>query len=207
MRILVVDDHALFREGVKHVLTRETSTLVDEAAGGGEGIEKSRQTRYDAIILDMSMPDRNGLDVLKQILAEQPRLPILIVSMHAEAIYATRALRAGAAGYMTKESAAAELTTAVAKILSGGRYVSAALAEQLADSLGHKQADLPHERLTDREFQVFRALAQGHSPREIATRLGLSIKTVNTHRSRILEKTGLRNTAALIHYAIEQGLI
>lgn len=207
MRILVVDDHALFREGVKHVLTRDTSTLVDEAASGGEGIEKVRQNRYDAIILDMSMPDRSGLDVLKQIRAEQPRLPILIVSMHGEDIYATRALRAGASGYMTKESAAAELTTAVTKILSGGKYVSPALAERLADSLGRKQTDLPHERLTDREFQVFRALAQGHSPREIAARLGLSVKTVNTHRSRILEKTGLRNTAALIHYAIELGLI
>lgn len=206
MRVLAADDHGLVRRGVRDVLAPYGVT-VDEASGGNEAIDKNRGTRYDAIILDISFPDRDGLDVLKQIKAEQPTVPVLMVSMHAEKQYAVRALRAGAAGYLMKEAAAEQLWEAVSKVAAGGTYITPTLAEHLADALTHRQVDEPHQRLSDREFQVFRSLGEGKPTREIAEQLGISVKTVHTHRMNVLQKLGLRSNAELIHYAIEHRLV
>lgn len=206
MRILVVDDHGLTRRGVREVLVAH-GVAVDEAASGGEALELTRANPYDAVLLDISLPDRDGLDVLKQIRSQLPHLPVLMLSMHDEEQYAVRALKAGASGYMPKGVAADLLWGAVQKIVSGGSYVSPALAESLAGDLQGRSAGEPHARLTDREFQIFRAIAEGASMRTIASTLGLSIKTVNTHRANILQKMGLRSNAELIRYAIERGLV
>jgi two-component system invasion response regulator UvrY len=208
IRILIADDHALFREGLKQILGKHKEfRVIDEAGSGTEALEKIFKVRYDLVILDISMPGRSGLDILAEIRREEPDLPVLILSMHPEDQYAVRVLRAGAAGYLTKESAASELITAIHKVASGGRYISASVAERLADAVKTDQPDVPHLLLSNREYQVMRMLASGRTLKEIAEDLFLSEKTITTYRARILEKMKLRNNVDLSHYAIEHKLL
>lgn len=208
IRILLADDHVLFREGLKQILGKHKELRVmDEAGSGTEALEKIYRNRYDVVILDISMPGRSGLDILSEIRSERPDLPVLILSMHPEDQYAVRVLRAGAAGYLTKESAASELITAIHKVASGGRYISAEVAERLADAVKIDHQAAPHQQLSNREFQVMRMLAAGKTLREIAESLILSEKTITTYRARILEKMNLRNNVDLSHYAIQHRLL
>lgn len=208
IRILLADDHVLFREGLKQILGKHKELRVmDEAGSGTEALEKIYRNRYDVVILDISMPGRSGLDILGEIRSERPDLPVLILSMHPEDQYAVRVLRAGAAGYLTKESAASELITAIHKVASGGRYISAEVAERLADAVKIDHQTAPHQQLSNREFQVMRMLAAGKTLREIAESLILSEKTITTYRARILEKMNLRNNVDLSHYAIQHRLL
>lgn len=208
-RILIADDHTIVREGLKQILA-ETSDMVvaGEATNGQEVLDKIKQNDYDVVLLDISMPGRNGLDILKQLKIDNPRVSVLILSMYSEEQYAMRALRAGAAGYMTKESAPDELIQALRKVSQGRKYISPTLAEKLALNLeGGDEQKPPHETLSDREYQVFCMIASGKMIKEIADELSLSVKTVSTYRSRILEKMGLKNNAALTHYAIQNKLV
>ncbi len=207
MRVLVADDHAILRRGIKQILAEIPSiSTVDEATTGQEALSLALKKLYDLVLLDISMPGRSGLDVLKQLKTDRPRLPVLIVSMHPEEQYALRALKAGASGYLTKESAPDELITAVQKILEGGKYVSQSLAERFVAELA-KPSDKPvHERLSDREYEIFCMIASGKTVSEIATELALSVKTVSTYRTRILEKTNLKTNAEITRYVIENGL-
>jgi two-component system invasion response regulator UvrY len=207
IRLLVTDDHAVVRKGIAQIIG-ETSDIVvaGEAQSGREALEKARRNDYDLVLLDISMPGRDGLEVLKDLKHEHPRLAVLMLSMYPEEQYAIRALRSGAAGYLTKESAPDELITAVRKVSSGGKYVSASLAEKLASKLG-KDSDRPlHERLSDREYQVLRKIASGGTVTEIAGELSLSVKTVSTYRARVLEKMCMKGNADLTRYALENGL-
>lgn len=205
--ILVADDHAMFRRGVIDLLRQHGVEPIEECATGAEALDRIHRHAYRAVILDLSLPDRSGLDILKQVRAVQPQLPVLIVSMHAEEQFAMRALRAGASGYVMKGASAEVLWTAVAKVLSGGTFVSPALGERLGAGLADPKGGEPHERLSDREFQVFRAIAAGIPARAIAEHLGLSVKTVNSHRMNVLAKLGLKSNAEVIRYAIERGLV
>lgn len=208
IRILLADDHVLFREGLKQILGKHKELRVlDEAGSGTEALEKIYSKRYDVVILDISMPGRSGLDILGEIRKEHPDLPVLILSMHPEDQYAVRVLRAGAAGYLTKESAASELITAIHKVASGGRYISPSVAERLADAVKIDHQEAPHHALSNREYQVMRMLASGKTLKEIAEDLFLSEKTITTYRARILEKMNLRNNVDLSHYAIEHHLL
>ncbi len=208
IRILLADDHVLFREGLKQILGKHKELRVmDEAGSGTEALEKIFSKRYDVVILDISMPGRGGLDILGEIRKEQPDLPVLILSMHPEDQYAVRVLRAGAAGYLTKESAASELITAIHKVASGGRYISPSVAERLADAVVVDHQESPHQTLSNREYQVMRMLASGKTLKEIAEDLFLSEKTITTYRARILEKMKLRNNVDLSHYAIKHKLL
>jgi len=208
LRVVVVDDHPVVREGLKRIITESNELCVAAEAGDGEeALNAVRTHPCDVVLLDITLPKRNGLEVLKQIRQEQPRLPVLILSMHAEDEYAVRMLRAGASGYLNKESTPTNLVTAIRKVVRGGKYVSAALAERLAF---HLQTDLdrpPHEILSDREFQVLCMLASGGTVSEIALDLKLSIKTVSTYRVRVLEKLRLKNNSELTRYAIKTGLV
>jgi DNA-binding NarL/FixJ family response regulator len=208
IRILVADDHAVVREGLKQILgDNPEMVLAGEARSGEEALDKVREGQWDVVVLDISLPDRSGLDVLKQIRSERPDLPILVLTMHAEEQYAVRVLRAGAAGYLTKESAPEQLVAAIKKVARGGKYVSPALAEDLAfHLLSHPQKPL-HETLSDREFQVLCMIASGKKSKEIADELCLSIKTVSTHRARILQKMRMKSNAELIHYSIRNRLV
>jgi DNA-binding NarL/FixJ family response regulator len=208
MRVLIADDHAVFRRGLMETI-REAFPKVTfgEARTAEETVECVRHYNWDVLILDISMPGKSGLDILADLKRFSPKLPVLFLSMHPEEQFARRSLKAGAAGYLTKESVPDELKTAVRRVLSGGRYVSANLAEKLAFDL-RKEADLPaHELLSDREFQVLRMIASGESVKEIAGKLSLSVKTVSTYRTRILEKTGMKTTADLIRFAIQSKLV
>ncbi len=207
MRVLVADDHAMLRKGIRQILSEIPSiTTVDEATNGQEVLARIAKKLYDLVILDISMPGRNGLDILKQLKAERPRLPVLVVSMHPEEQYALRALKAGASGYLTKESAPDELIAAVQKILEGGKYVSQSLAERFVTELS-KPSDKPlHELLSDREYEIFCLIASGKTVSEIGEDLALSVKTVSTYRSRIIEKTNLKTNAEITRYVIENGL-
>jgi len=207
MRVLIVDDHAMYRRGVRDLLRQHGIENIDECERGNDAIEAARSTSYDAIILDISLPDRDGLDVLKQVKTVRPVVPVLMVSMHSEEQYAVRSLKAGAGGYAMKGVSADVLWTAFSKVLSGGTFVSAQLGERLGGGLAKRGVGEAHERLSDREFQVFRALAAGTPTRDIATQLGLSMKTVSTHRMNVLSKLGLSSNAELIRYAIEHGLV
>jgi len=207
-RILLVDDHAVVRQGLKEILGHSMADAVfDDAGSGAEALEKARAGDWGLAILDMSLPDKSGLDVLKELRQVRPKLPVLVLSMHSEKQLAVRALRAGAAGYMTKRTAATDIVAAVRKVLAGGRYVSPALAERLAVDLQAGVEKAPHETLSDREYQVFRLLAMGHTVKEISEKLTVSPQTVSTHRSRILGKMGLRTNADLTQYAIHNGLL
>jgi two-component system invasion response regulator UvrY len=208
IRILVVDDHAIVREGLKQILADVTDLSVrEEAANGQEALEKIRSGEFDCVLLDISMPGRSGLEVLKEIKAERPRLPVLILSMHAEEQYAIRALKAGASGYLTKSSAPDELIGAIRKVSCGRKYVSASLAEKLAGELDSDATKPSHETLSDREYQVMLMLASGKAVKEIADELCLSVKTISTYRSRVMEKMNLKKNAELTLYAIQNHLV
>jgi two-component system invasion response regulator UvrY len=208
MRILIADDHAVVRQGLKQILAAEFKQAVfGEAGTGQQALELAWRETWDVLVLDITLPGQNGLDVLKAIKKSRPRLPVLMLSMHPEDQFAVRMLKIGAAGYMTKESAPAELVGAVKKVISGGRYVSPALAEKMAAYLAIDVQTAPHERLSDREFVVLRLIASGKTVSAIAQELSLSVKTVSTYRTRILEKTGMQNSAELTHYAIQNQLV
>ncbi|HTB93116.1 MAG TPA: response regulator transcription factor [Candidatus Sulfotelmatobacter sp.] len=208
MRILIADDHAVFRRGLRETLVEAFPRInFGEAKTAAETVELVRRHPWDIVILDISMPGKSGLDILDDVKRLRPGTPVLLLTMHPEQQYARRALKAGAAGYLTKDSVPDELKSAIKRIASGGRYVSATLAEKLAVDLRHG-ADVPlHELLSDREFQVLRMLASGKTVREMAEDLSLSVKTVSTYRSRILEKTGMKTNAELIRYALEAQLV
>ncbi len=208
MKVLIGDDHAVFRRGLKETLSEAfPKTVFGEARTAQETFELAQRQNWDVIILDISMPGRSGLDILEDLKRSRPRIPILLLTMHPEQQFARRALKAGAAGYLTKDSVPDELKEAIKRIVAGGRYVSATLAETLAVDL-RRGADLPlHELLSDREFQVLRMIASGKTVKEVADELSLSVKTVSTYRSRILEKTGMKTNAELIRYALQTQLV
>ena len=206
--ILIADDHAILRRGLKEILRGELeSTTFDEAGTAQQVLAQVHSRVWDLVILDISMPGRSGLDLLRDLQQLRPELPVLVLSMHPEDQYATRVLKAGAAGYMNKETAPKELVKAVRKVLAGGRYVSAGLAEKLAADLSADAARLPHEKLSHREFEVLRMIASGKTVSQIAEELHLSVTTVSTHRARILEKMGMENNADLMRYALHNRLI
>jgi len=207
-RIVIADDHAVVRKGLRQLIVEaEDMTVVGEAATGDELLTVLRTCTTDIVILDLSLGVRSGLDLLKHIKSELPRLPVIILSMHPEDLFAVRALRAGAAGYVEKNSAPEELLKAIRRAARGGTYVSVRIGEKIADDLARGGATvLPHERLSDRELQVLRLLGSGMSVTAIAHDLNLSVKTVSTHRTRVLAKTGLRNNADIVEYVISHGL-
>jgi two-component system invasion response regulator UvrY len=208
IRILVADDHAIVREGLKQILGDVSDMAVrDEAAGGQEALAKIRDGEFDVVLLDISMPGRSGLEILKEIKAERPKLPVLILSMHAEEQYAVRALRAGASGYVTKASAPDELIGAIRKVSCGRKYVSSSLAEKLALELDIDTKKPPHATLSDREYQVMLMIASGKSVKEIADELCLSVKTISTYRTRVMEKMNMKKNAELTLYAIQNHLV
>ena len=206
IRVLLADDHEIVRDGLKRILGASGDLQVaGEAATGDEALALTRANDYDLALLDMSMPGLSGIDLVKRLKAAKPKMKLLVLSLHGEPQYAARALKAGAAGYLTKDSAAEKLVGAIRKVAAGGLLVSeAAAAGLLAASTGEGP---PHSRLSDREFEVFKQLAGGASPTEIARRLHLSVKTVSTHKARIQEKLGLASTAELVRYALENQLL
>lgn len=208
MNILIVDDHPIVRHGLRLLLeSRGAATRVGEAASAAEAFDRLREGGWDVMVLDIDLPDRSGLEVLHDARARWPKLPVLILSIHPENMLAVRLLKAGAAGYLNKDSAPAELEQAVRRVASGGRYISAALAQLLAEQIGSDAAREPHERLSEREFQVFRLLASGKPVGEVAEHLHLSVNTVSTYRTRVLEKLGAANNAELMRYAAERRLV
>jgi two-component system invasion response regulator UvrY len=208
MKILVADDHSVVRRGLQQIIAmRPGWKVVQEVSSADEVLPVLRREQIDALILDVSLGGRSGIDLLAQIRAEMPSLPVLMFSMHAEEQYAIRCLRAGASGYIQKDRSPEELIEAIERVASGHTYVSDAVTEQLATELIKRPMGQPHERLSTREFEVFRLIALGRSATEIAESLHLSVKTVSTYRSRILEKTGFRTNADMIAYAIRSGLI
>ena len=208
IRILIADDHTIMREGLKRILDGEFGiTVVAEAVDGLDALHKIRAGGLDLVVLDLSMPGRSGVDLIRQIKEVSPKLPILILTMHEEEQYAVRAIRAGASGYLTKESAGLELVNAIRRIASGRPYISTAVAEQLAMNLMPEQVALPHTTLSDREFQVLQLLLSGKTLTEIADGLFLSVKTVSTHKTRILVKMRMKNLTELVQYAVEHQLI
>ncbi len=208
IKVLIADDHAVVRQGLKQILGEASDMIViDEATNGHEVLEKARTVDWDIVVLDITMPGRSGFDILLELRAEKPNRPILVLSMHAEDQYALRVLKAGASGYLTKESVPEELIRAIRKVIGGGKYVSPTLAEKLAFAIGTPSDRSPHEALSDREFQVMRMIAAGKTVTQIAEDLALSVKTVSTYRARILQKMNLKTNAELIHYAIQHRLI
>ncbi len=208
IQILIVDDHAILRRGLQEILEREFRDVRIGGAGTAEeALTQLDSEKWDLVILDITMPGRSGVDVLRNLKALRPKLPVLVLSMHPEDQYGKRVLKAGASGYMNKESAPEELIKAVRKLLSGGRYVSPTLAETLAVDLGRDDGTPAHERLSDREFEVLRKMASGKTVGQIAQELHVSVPTVSTYRARILEKMGMSNTAELIRYAVSHHLV
>jgi two-component system invasion response regulator UvrY len=207
IRILIADDHAIIRHGLKQIIEENGEMLVVAEAGTGiDALRKIRETECDVVLLDISMPDMSGIDVLKQIHAEKPQLPILILSIYSEEQYAMRLIKAGAAGYMTKESAPSEVVKALLRVAGGKKYISPMVAEILANDIGMDEEKLPHQTLSDREYQIFLLLASAKTVSEIADSLSLSVKTVSTYRTRVLEKMHLSNNAELMRYAIDHHL-
>ncbi len=206
--ILIVDDHAVVRAGLRQIISGVSDMVVaDEAGDGIEALAKIRgKKRYSVIVLDISMPGKSGLDVLKEIRVQHPKLPVLMLSMYPEDQYAMRALRSGASGYMTKDSAPDELVTAIRTVAAGRKYINSDLAERLAFNLDAHMKKEPHEILSDREYQVLCTIASGKTISEIADQLSLSVKTISTYRRRILEKMQLKNNAELTNYAIRNNL-
>ena len=208
VRVLIADDHPVVRDGLKTMLSSDPEvSVVGEARDGDEALELMRSVDWDVAVLDYSMPGKGGVDVLAQVKHDYPERPVLILSIYPEDPHGMRALKAGAAGYITKESASDELTGAVKKVVSGGRYVSPALAEKLAARLTPDQDRPPHERLSDREYRVMWLLASGRSLQQIAEEMHLSPSTVSTYRGRILKKLGLSSNVELVHYAMKHRLI
>ena len=208
IRVLIVDDHDIVREGIKQIFS-ETSdiTFAGEALTGSEAVEQARRGGCDVIILDLNLPDRPGLEVLSQIHSIAPQTPILILSMHHEISYVSRALQAGALGYVSKNSARAHLVTAIRKLARGERFLAPEFAESVAFDMVGTAGKSRHSRLSDREFQILCQIAAGKPPREIAAELNLSVKTVGTHRAHLLEKLRLKNNAEIVQYAIENNLL
>jgi len=208
IKIIIADDHPIVRAGMKQIISEASDLMVvSEASTGNQLLKKIRADNFDLVILDISMPHMNGLDVLKQLKIEKPKLPVIILSIHSEDQYALRVLKAGASGYVTKTSAPDELINAIRKVCRGGKYISPLIAEKLAFHLDANFEDMPHEALSDREYQVLCMLASGKTATEIADELSLSVKTVSTYRMRILEKMDMKNNAELIHYAIKNQLV
>jgi len=208
INVLIADDHTVVRQGLKQILSEDPQlTVVGEAVDGNEVLTALETLKVDALVLDITMPGRNGLDVLKEVKRKRPTLPVLVLSMHPEDQFAIRILRAGAAGYITKESAPEELVGALRKVCSGGKYVSPQLAEKLAVFIEDKTTRPPHEKLSDREFEVLRMLALGKTVTEVAEELLLSVKTVSTYRSRVLEKMKMKSNADLTRYALQNELM
>lgn len=206
--VLVADDHAVVRRGLRQILSETSDIEVSaEAATGAEVLERVRTQRFHVVMLDVNLGGTNGLELLVDIHRERPELPVLVLTVYSEEQYAVRALRAGAAGFLTKESAPDRLVDAVRKIATGGRYVSVELAERLADWVANGRDKMPHEALSDREFQVLRMLASGKTVSQVAEELSLSVKTISTHRMRILKKMAMKNNAELTHYAVRNGLV
>lgn len=207
-RVLIADDHAIVREGLLRILAGDPSiVVVGEAADGHEVLSAVRAGGFDVLLLDLSMPGRSGVELIKQIKSERAALRVLVLSMHDEQQYAERAIRAGASGYLTKDTAGKQLCAAIHRIAGGGMFITPAVAEALAIRLQSPTEGLPHQRLTDREFEVFRLLAAGESVSGIAGRLHLSVKTVSTHKTHVLEKLGLGSLAELVRYAIANNLL
>jgi two-component system invasion response regulator UvrY len=207
IKILVADDHAIVREGLKQIV-RETADMevAGEAADGGAVMKLVSGEDWDVILLDIGMPGRSGIDILKEVKTVKPEIPVLMLSMYPEEQYAVRALKAGASGYLTKESVPNELISAIRKVSAGGKYVSTSLAEKLAYDLVADGEKPLHEALSDREYQVLCMIAGGETVKDIADKLSLSIKTISTYRSRVLEKMRMKNNAELMHYAIKHNL-
>lgn len=207
IRVFLTDDHAIVREGLKRVLSDAPGIeVIGEASNGHEALDRLRSVKPDVMVLDLNMPGRGGLETLREIRDQYPKVRVLVLSMHPEDQFALRVLREGARGYLNKGSAAEDLAPAVLKIAAGGTWVSPALTERMVEVIGGKNEE-QHEKLSSREFEVLRALARGRTVSEIAGDLFLSVKTVSTYRTRILEKMQLRTTAELMHYAIERGLV
>jgi DNA-binding NarL/FixJ family response regulator len=207
IRVVIADDHQILREGLKQLLQAAGDVVIAGEAGDGfEVLERVRTLDFDVLLLDMSMPGKSGVELIRQVKSEKPKLRILVLSMHEEHQYAVRAIRAGASGYLTKESAAAKLVAALRKVGSGGAFISAEVAERLAqEAMPHAEGP-PHAALSDREYQVFRMLVNGQTVTEIAATLHLSGKTVSTHKARLMEKLGVENNAELVHYAVRHRL-
>lgn len=208
IRILVAEDHMIVREGLKQLLSNEADfAVVGEARDGNEVLKLVRELDFDVLLLDMSMPGKSGIELIKQVKGDKPRLRLLVLSMHQENQYAVRAIKAGASGYLTKDSASAQLVSAIRRVAAGGAYISAEVAEQLALDAMPNAAGLPHTTLSDREYQVFQLLVSGVTVSEIADRLNVSVKTVSTHKARLLEKMGIGSQTELIRYALRHHLV
>jgi len=208
MKFLIADDHAIVRKGLVQLLSEEfPSSTIKEVSNSNEVLEAVAQQIWDVILLDISMPGRNGIETLKQIRANGIKAPLLMLSMHSEEHYALRVLKAGASGFLNKESATQELLAAVHKVLSGKKYITATVAEKLAESIGEPNDKSAHELLSDREMQVLQLLASGKTVSEVAEEISLSVNTISTYRTRILEKLQLNNNAELTRYAIDNGLV
>lgn len=208
IEVLVADDHAIIRDGLKKILADTDDMVVaGEATNGVETLEQVRARDWSVVVLDLSMPGRNGLELIRLIRAERPKLPILVFSMHSEEQFAVRAIRSGASGYLTKETDSDLLLPAIRKVAEGGMYFSQKVVVLLAADVSKPVANLPHLRLTDREFDIFMRIVKGVSPADIAADLSLSVKTVSSHKSHIIEKMGLSSQVELVRYAIEHGLL
>jgi two-component system invasion response regulator UvrY len=207
-RILLVDDHPVVRQGIKQVLSGAFDpATVGEASNAEEGMTEIKSTEWDVMVLDLSMPGTNGIDMLKDLRRERPTLPVLVLSMHSPDQFARRAMNAGASGYLTKDSNPTELVKAVGEVIAGRRYLNPAVIEELVSNLQPERGQRPHEALSDREYQVLRMIASGLTVSQVATRLSLSVKTVSTYRARVLEKMNMKTTAELMHYGIQHGLV
>lgn len=208
IRVLIADDHTIVRRGLKEILSEiPDMSVAGEAASAQETLRKAQRSNYDVLILDITMPDRNGFDILKEIIHFRPNLPILVLSVHPEGQYAVRVLKSGAAGYLTKDCAPSELIGAIRKVVSGGKFVSPALAEMLAQRLQSDFSGKLYESLSDREYQVFYRIAKGDTVTEISHELSLSVKTVSTYRARLLGKLNKKSNAELIRYALKHQLV
>jgi DNA-binding NarL/FixJ family response regulator len=207
IRIVLADDHTLMRDGLRQILAEcADMTVAGEASSGFEVMERLRDLEFDVLVLDMSMPGKNGIDLIRHVKSARPHLPVLILSMHKEEQYAVRTIKAGASGYLCKDSASLQLVQAIRKVACGGKFVSPAAAEYLALALSEREA-LPHPRLSDREYQIFRQIAAGLGVTEIAADLNLSVKTISTHKTRIMQKMQFTNLSELIRYAIRYELL
>ena len=208
IRIVVADDHPIVREGLKQLLSAAGDlAVVGDAQNGNEVLQRVRALDFDVLLLDMSMPGKSGIELIKQVRAEKPKLRVLVLSMHEEEQYAVRAIKAGASGYLTKESATAQLVSAIRKVAGGGAFITDSVAQQLALGAMPQSDGPPHSALSDREFQVFRELVSGKAVSDIAAQLNLSVKTVSTHKARIMQKMNMSNPAELIRYAIHHRLV
>lgn len=208
IKVLIADDHAIVREGLKQILADTKDIIVaGDAENGNDAIKLTRKTGCDVLLLDISMPDRSGIEILKQLKNEFPKLAVLMLSMHREDQYAIRSLKAGAAGYLNKQSAPAELVNAIRQVAAGKKYISPALAQELANQINDDREIPLHETLSDREYQTLTMIASGKTVSDIATELALSVKTISMYRSRLLQKMKLRHNAELTHYAIKNHLV